>query len=124
MNWAGSDVSKKTDVCADCAGSLPGLGGINNLDAVFNPAPCRYCGGQPFTAEPEPISLLSGIHKVSMMCKPCSEEYSRFLSQKWPGLGDPAITEGAVASIHEDTPEVIREAEEHMKKWVANRNSK
>jgi hypothetical protein len=68
---------------------------------------------------------MSGIHKVSMMCKACSEEYYRFLGQKWPGLGDPAITEGAVANIRKsDTAEVIREAEEHMKKWVADRNSK
>ena len=74
---------------------------------------------------PDPIALLSGIQRVTMMCKPCSEEYYRFLGEKWPGLGNLAITEEQIANIrNSDTAEVFREAEEHMKKWVADRNSK
>lgn len=119
MNWAGSSVSKETNLRADCAQSPPGLEGLANLDAAFNGAPCRYCGGEPHSGGPDPIALLSGIQRASLMCKPCSEEYYRFLGEKWPGFGDLAITEEQIANIRSsDSAEVVREAEEHMKKWA------
>jgi hypothetical protein len=59
------------------------------------------------------------------MCKPCSDEYHRFLTHRWPGLGDLAITDEQIANIRRsDTAAVLREAEEHMKKWAADRISK
>ncbi len=123
-NWAGSNVSKTINVCADCAQSFGGLGGIPNLDAVLSGAPCRYCGGEPYSGGPDPLATLSGTRSVSMMCKSCSDEYSRFLRQKWPGFGDQDITDEQIANIRgADIAAVFRQAEEHMKQWVAERNS-
>ena len=124
-NWADSDVSKETDLCADCARSFHNLEKIVNLDAVFNDAPCRYCGGEPYSGGPDSISLLSGTRTISLMCKSCSEEYYRFLGQKWPDPGDAVITDEQIANIRRfDTAAVLSEAEEHMKNWVAARSPK
>jgi protein-arginine kinase activator protein McsA len=125
VNWADSSVSKETNLCADCATASHGLERIPNLDAVLNGAPCRYCGGEPYSGAPDPISLLSGTCRISLMCKSCSEEYHRFLTQKWPGLGDVAITDEQIANILRcDIATVVREAEDYMKKWAADTNSK
>jgi len=124
-NWAGSEVSKTINVCSDCAQSVHGLEGITNLDAVLDGTPCRYCGGEPYSGGPDPLASLSGTRSISMMCKSCSDEYSRFLSEKWPGFGDPDITDEQIANVRgADIAAVFRGAEEHMKKWVAERNSK
>lgn len=123
-NWAGASTSKETNLCADCARLFRGLEGISNLDAVLNGAPCRYCGGEPYSGGGDPIAGLSGVRKVSFMCKPCAEEYSRFVCEKLPGFGDAGITDEQVANIHKaDKAAVFRKVEEHMKKWVAERRS-
>jgi hypothetical protein len=56
------------------------------------------------------------------MCKPCAEEYYRFLRQAWPGFGDPSISDKQIANINaSDRLAVFTEAEGHMKKWVADK---
>jgi hypothetical protein len=85
---------------------------------------CRYCGGESYSGGNDPLATLSGTHRISFMCKPCAEEYFRHLRQKWPGFGDVAMTREQRAQIHpSDVPVVFREADEHMKKWVADRGS-
>lgn len=124
-NRAGSSISKETNLCAECARLSQGLEGITNLGAAFNGAPCRYCGGEPYSGGGDPIAGLSGVGKVSFMCKPCAEEYFRFLSEKWPGFGDVEIKDEQIANIHRtDKAAVFRQAEEHMKKWLAEGRSK
>jgi hypothetical protein len=67
---------------------------------------------------------LSDPGGISFMCDPCAEEYYRFLGQRWPGFGDATITGEQIAAIHAtDKMAVFREAEEHMKKWVAEKQS-
>jgi hypothetical protein len=69
--------------------------------------------------------MMSGTRRISFMCKPCAEEHGRFLREKLPGFGDPSITDEQIGRIHaSDTSAVFREAEEHMKKWVAERKPK
>lgn len=120
-NWAGSSVSKETNLCAECARLFQGLEGITNLDAALNGARCRYCGGEPYSGGSDPLAGLDGVRKLSFMCKPCAEEYFRFLRDKWPGFGDVEITGEQIANIHgTDKAAVFRQAEEHMKNWVAD----
>lgn len=124
-NWAGSGVSKEVNLCADCAQTFHGLAGITNLSDVIKRAPCRYCGGEPYCSGGHTIAGLIGNHNSGWMCKPCAEEYFRFLSEKWPGLGDVEITKEQIAHIHStDKAAVIRKAEEHMKRSVAERRPK
>jgi hypothetical protein len=58
------------------------------------------------------------------MCKPCAEEYSRFLRQRLPRFGDPDITTEQIAEMRKhNIAGVLTEAQEHMKKWVKERDS-
>jgi hypothetical protein len=58
------------------------------------------------------------------MCKPCAEEYFRFLQQELPGFGEPEITAQQIAEFRRhNMAAVLTEADEHMKKWVAEQRS-
>ena len=117
-------VSKKTNLCSECSESSGGPDEVRGLAAAWKNARCRHCGGEPSSGGHDPIAGLRGIRTMSFMCKSCAEEYHRFLRQKWPGFGDVTITDEQIAAIHAtDKPAVFRDAEEHMKKWVAKRRS-
>src|SRR5271169_4280723 len=73
---------------------------------------CRYCGGEPYSGGGYSLAGLSGGRSMSFMCKPCAEEYYRFLREKWPGFGGVAITDEQFADLHRtDDAAVFREAE-------------
>jgi hypothetical protein len=55
-------------------------------------AGCQYCGGPPVIGGADPLATIGGIHKLRCMCKPCSEEYHRFLQLKMPGFGTVTMT--------------------------------
>ena len=58
------------------------------------------------------------------MCKSCADEYFRFLRQKLPGFGEPDLTTEQIAELRaHNIAGVLTEAQEHMKKWVAQRDS-
>jgi protein-arginine kinase activator protein McsA len=83
-------------------------------------AGCRYCDGEPHGGGYDPVALLSGIRTLNFMCKPCTEEYYRFLRQKCPGFGETRITNEQTANIcTSDFSTILIEAEEYMKRWVA-----
>ena len=87
-------------------------------------AGCRYCGGEPYSGGGHSPDGLSGTMKLSFMCKSCAEEYFRFLSQKLPGFGEPDMATEQVAEMRKhNMAGVFNETEEHMKKWVAERDS-
>ena len=114
------DVLKKSDLCDECfKTSKPNESGAL---ATALQAGCRYCGGEPYGGGDHPIARLSGVRKVSFMCKPCTEEYYRFLRQKWPGFGETTITSEQIAKIHtSDISSILIETEDHMKKWVSEK---
>jgi hypothetical protein len=89
-------------------------------------AGCRYCGGEPYTGSGSCHSLAElSTTKLSFMCKPCAEEYFRFVRQRLPSFGDPDITNEQAAELQtHNIGKVLTEAKEHMKKWVAERDSK
>lgn len=116
------DVPKPSNFCDKCFEAFKpnqarGLAGALQ-------AGCRYCGGVPAGGGPDPIARIRGIRKVSFMCKACATELSRFLSQKVPGWREETITPEQAAKIHTlDVPAILFEADEHMKKWIADKNS-
>lgn len=124
--WAGGSVSKEIGLCAECARLCEGLEGITNLDAAVNGAPCRYCGGEPSSGGGDPIAGLSGVRKMSFMCKTCAEEYNRVLEQQLPGFVDCAtaatVTDDLIAKLRAaDMSAVFTAIEDHMRNWVAER---
>ena len=117
------DGLKRTNLCDKCfETSKPN--DARGLATALQ-AGCRYCGGEPAGGGPDPIARMCGIYKVSFMCKACAKEFSRFLSQKLPGWGEETITPEQAVKIHPfDIPAIFIEADEHMKKLAAEKNSK
>jgi hypothetical protein len=121
---------KHIDLCQECfeasdleeARSLP-----KDFQATLQ-AGCQYCGGEFYSGGSDSLALLGGVRKMSVMCKPCAEEYFGFLRRKLPGFGDPDITKEHMAALAAnfkacDFPAILAELEEHMKQWVAKRKS-
>ena len=122
------DEPKKMDFCQECfeaadfkeKSALP----INFEDTLR--AGCRFCGGEFYSGGMDLAALLGGVRKMNVLCKPCSEEYHRFLSLKLPGLGEPDRTKEQIAGLVAkagELPVIIAELEIHMKQWVAKRKS-
>ena len=126
-NIAG-DVLKKRDLCAECFEAATPTEA--RPWAAVSQASCRYCGGKPVVSGSGSSASLSAIHslKMTFQCGPCAEEAFRFLDQKWPGFGECArtatVTEELIATLQKcDRSAVYAELEEHMKKWVSERDS-
>ena len=113
---ADADVPTKENLCDECfAASSPDE--ASEMTTALE-AGCRYCGGTPHIGGSDPIAGVSGVQKTSFMCKPCAEEYHRFLARKLPGFGQDTISEEQIATISkQDFPAILAELEEHMKKW-------
>jgi protein-arginine kinase activator protein McsA len=116
------DAVSPTHFCSQCyEASKPAE--ARGLTAALD-AGCRYCGGEPYTGSGHSPDGLSSISNLSFMCKPCAEEYFGFLRLKMPGFGsDTLTTEQAAKLAKYDRAAIFTEAEEHMKKWVAERDS-
>jgi len=116
------DVLKKSDLCDECfKTSKPNESGAL---ATALQAGCRYCGGEPYTGSGHSLTGLSGPMSLSFMCKSCAEEYFGFLRLKMPDFGSDTLTKEQAAKLAKyDKATIFTEAEEHMKKWVAERDS-
>ncbi|MBI1176147.1 hypothetical protein GC207_01770 [bacterium] len=67
---------------------------------------------------------MNGSVGLSFTCKACADEYFRFLRRKVPGFGEPDPTPEQIAEMAgHDMTSVLREADEHMKQWSAERES-
>jgi hypothetical protein len=114
------DEPVRRDLCDDCFASLnPAM--ETAISSAWKDG-CQYCGGPPVTGGLDPHSMMSGIYKMTCKCKPCAEEYYRYLDSKMPGFGMGTMTKERLANIKKlDVPAIFAEAEEHMKKWVRGR---
>jgi len=121
-NIAG-EVPKPRHLCEECI-EVSNPSQAHELTAALK-AGCRYCGGKPYTGSGHSVEGLRDTMKLSFMCKPCAEEYFRFLRLKMPGFGSDTLTKEQAAKLAKhDKSAVFTEAEEHMKKWVAKRDSR
>jgi protein-arginine kinase activator protein McsA len=116
------DVPKQQHLCNECfEASSPNQ--ASELTAALD-AGCRYCRGTPGIGGADAIAGMSGVQKISFMCRPCAEEYHRFLALKLPGFGKETITDEQIATIRtHDFSAILAELEKHMKKWVSERDS-
>ena len=95
-NIAG-DVPRQQHLCGECFEASNPTQARELAEALQ--AGCRYCGGEPYSGGNHSPGGLSGTMKLSFKCKPCAEEYFRFLRQKLPGFGEPDITTGQIAEM-------------------------
>ena len=111
-----------SNLCESCfEGSKPTE--ASTLAAAVQ-AGCRYCGGEPYTGSGHSLGGTRSSSRPSFMCKPCAEEYFRFIRQELPFFGDPDITTEQIAELRtHNVTAVLAEADEHMKGWVAGRGS-
>ena len=116
------DVLKKGDLCDECFGISKPVEASNLATALK--AGCRYCGGEPYTGSGNSLVTVNGAVKLTFMCKPCAEEYFRFIRHQLPSFGDPEITTEQIAELRtHNIAGVLSEADEYMKRWVAGRIS-
>jgi protein-arginine kinase activator protein McsA len=121
------DVQKTRDLCEQCfQATEPARAG--DLAAALK-AGCRYCGGEPYAGGGSPLPGPTGVHGITFMCKPCSEEYYRVLDHKIPGFVECArtatVTDDLIAKMRAcDFSAILTEIEDHMKKWVAERGER
>ena len=126
LNQTDGDVVEHSDFCGECfEAANPTVG--RGLGAVWQ-AGCKYCGGEPAIGGLDAFAALSGTSQMSVMCKPCADEFYRFLDQQWPSFSECArtatVTQELTASIkRSDIAAVIREAEDHMRRWIESRSS-
>ena len=120
-----SDIPKRRDLCAECFEAAKSSE-ANPLMAMSQ-ASCRYCGGKPVVSGSWSPATGSGIHDMNFQCGRCAQEVSKFFDQKWPGFLECArtatVTPELIATIRKsDTAVVYAELEEHMRKWVSERD--
>jgi len=82
-------------------------------------AHCQYCGGQPCAGGTDFLALITGVQKMKFMCMPCSMEHNRFLQQQLQPDASRLSQQEQLALLRK----LDRDADEHMKKWVADRGS-
>ncbi len=105
------DQITKSSYCPACAVSLG-----HKVSPILLPAAemgCGYCGGE---ADPG-IPNFATRFADKWLCRPCGQEYIRFVSTKLPGIGTPEFNYKQAGNI---LP-ILIELDEHMKKWVAER---
>jgi hypothetical protein len=99
--------------------------GLKDLDLAFDSAwstGCQFCGGKPSSGSASWMSGGSDSSHVRVMCEACAGEYFRYIKEKLPGFGNPDITDEQIIKLCEsEVGEVVRDAEKHMKNWVARR---
>lgn len=121
------DVQKTRDLCERCFQATEPARAVDLAAALK--AGCRYCGGEPYAGGVSLLPRPTGIHGISFMCRPCSEEYYRFLDHKIPGFVECArtatVTDDLIAKVRAcDFSVILTEVEGHMKKWVADRGNR
>jgi len=118
------DAQKSRNLCDRCFQAVEPAR-ASDLSAALQVG-CRYCGSEPYAGGGSPFPGRSGAHGISFMCKPCTEEYYRFLDQKLPGFVECArtatVTDDLIAKLRaSDISAIFTKIEDHMKKWVAER---
>jgi protein-arginine kinase activator protein McsA len=121
------DVQKSRNLCEQCFQTTEPAQ-ASDLGAALK-AGCRYCGGEPYAGGGSALPGQASVCAVSFMCKPCTEEYYRFLDSKIPGFVEcgrmATVTDDLIARMRAcDMSTIFADIEVHMKKWAAERDTK
>ena len=111
-------IVKSKDLCIEChEASSPKAGEF--LAAQRN-ARCEYCGGQPCAGGTDVLALVTGVQKLKFMCMPCSMEHNRYIRQQMQQDASGLSQQEQLALLRK----LDKEADEHMKQWVSERDSR
>ena len=112
------DVMKSRDLCIEChEASSPEA---REFSAAQRDARCEYCGGEPCAGGTEFLALVTGVQKLKFMCMPCSMEHNGYVQQQLQQDASGQSQQGQLALIRK----LDRETDEHMKRWVSERDSR
>lgn len=112
------DIMTSRNLCVEChEASSPEAG---EFSVALRDARCEYCGGQPWSGGTDDLALATGVQKLKFMCRPCSMEHNRYSQQQLQPDVSGLSQEEQLALLRK----LDREADEHMKRWVAERGSR
>ena len=101
------------DLCLQCSEEAnPGLA------SVFQ-AGCHYCGGAFYCSGPALSAQSPGGPMLWALCKRCAEEFYGFCNRRLPGIGTEAFTQEQFSKLSA----LLTKADEHMRRWVTERDS-
>ena len=111
------DVTTSRDLCVECHElSSPEA---REFSVAQRDACCEYCSGQPCAGGTDVLALVTDVQKLKFMCMPCSMEHNRYVQQQLqPSISGLSQQEQLVLLRKLD-----KEADEHMKRWVSERDS-
>ena len=106
-----------SDLCSECS-AASSMGEAEFAEALRD-ARCQYCGGQPCAGGSDLLALVAGVPKQQFMCMPCSVEHKRYVQQQLQRGASGLSPEKQLALLLK----VNRDADEHMKRWVSERDA-
>ena len=110
-------VSQSRDLCIECHEASSPEARVFS-EAARN-ARCQYCGGQPCAGGTDLFAEITGSQKLKFMCMPCSMEHNRFVQEQLERCPSELGQREQLAFLRK----LDKEADEHMRRWVAERRS-
>lgn len=107
---------KSKDLCAECLDA--NAPATREFTAAARIALCQYCGGHPCAGGTDALALVTGVQKLKFMCMACSMEHNRFIQEH--------LQDASGLSQQEQLALVrkfVEEADDHMRRWVSERDS-
>lgn len=113
-------------LCTECSEAAPAAhdryvaGLLRDLAAEAKTRSCKYCNSQPCVPTMDLLASFSGEQHHIFLCVPCSKEFARFFQQEFPvtmQITSPQERLAAWRTLHE-------RADEHMKRWVSQRDER
>jgi len=130
------NVSESHNMCEECYQAVsPGAEGLV-VEARL--APCHYCGGPPFMGGPDILAISTGMgaQQTKFMCRPCHQEFHRYIRHEFEHRFGPLLERLAgeferfpdgLPPSHQEQLAALGELREavarHMKQWVSQRGS-
>jgi hypothetical protein len=112
------NTGKSSDFCAECfESSAPPE--MRQSFAEMRGAHCQYCDGEVFMGGTDTDALMFGVQQMKYMCKSCFFEHHRYRQQELRRISPTLSQEEQMESLR--TLNIA--ADQHMKKWVSERDS-
>lgn len=112
------NTGKSSDFCAECFESSAPPEARQSL-AEMRETRCEYCDGKAFSGGTDTIALMFGIQRKKYMCISCNSEHLRYMQQELRRISPTLSQEEQMESLRQ----LNNAADEHMKKWVSERDS-
>jgi hypothetical protein len=117
MTNIAEDAVTTRNLCEECFG-LAEPAQTQELSSAFH-AGCRYCQGEPVCTAPDLSAGPGGGGQVCALCARCAQEFYRYALLQIPGIQSGQFTPDQKAQI----PAAFAAIDQHMRKWVSERDS-